>query len=419
MLAAFVSFLDRQILTLLVAPIEADLKISDTQIGVLQGFSFAVFFSVMAVPLGWLVDRFHRWRVLAVGVALWSLATIASGLAQSYHQLLAARMMIGIGEASLMPAAYSLLSDYFSPEARGRAFGVFSLSSFAGGGGSLLLGGIVLHALGAAASVTLPGFGQVPVWRATFVIVGIPGLIVATVLATRHDPPRGSRGDSPGSSGAIAFLRYVRQHLGTFTLVWAAYTLLVFAGYTFIPWAPVHFGRRFGLTPGSVGTLVGTLQVVSGGAGALLAGWLADRWTHQSRKGAKFRVSMIMWLGGLPSLVLFSLTDNFSLAIIGFTAFTLCDTVGYVSAAAAIQDMVPSEFRGLTTASWYLVTGVIGIGGGPVATALLSTHLSQRGDQLGPAMLLAAAPAMLLGLIVTLAGLRPYDALRALRSRSP
>jgi MFS family permease len=414
MLASLVSYLDRQLLTLLVDPIKADLHISDTKIGLLQGFSFALFFSIMAMPLGLLVDRTLRWRIVAAGITLWSLATIASGLVRSFEALLVCRMLVGIGEASLMPAAFSMLADYFPPHQRGRAYGVFTLSVFAGGGGALLLGGAILRALGNTAFIDL-GFlgGTRAVWQAAFVVVGLPGLLVAAAAAAMREPVRidsaaiAAEGGQPQS-----LIRYLRMHRVPFFWVWTGYSFMSFAAFSVLPWIPAFLSRTYALTPAAAGAMTGSLQMAGGIIGALVAGVLGDRWTWDGRRGGKFRLIFIFLVIGPVSLTIFALTGHLGAAAAALFVFSVANAISYASGPAAIQDMVPSSLRGRVTAFWYLVTGILGVGAGPMGTALASDYLYPSAPELGNAMLTAAIPAFALGLLCALAAVRSYDKLR-------
>ncbi len=165
MLAYVFSFVDRQVLVLMIEPIKRDLHLTDTQFSLLNGFAFSLFYAVMGLPVAYLADRYARPRIISLGIALWSIATALCGLSQHFVHMFVARMGVGVGEAALSPGAYSMLADYFPKEKLGRAIAVYSLGSFIGGGVAFLIGGYVIALLKHASAFTLPIVGQVHACR--------------------------------------------------------------------------------------------------------------------------------------------------------------------------------------------------------------------------------------------------------------
>jgi MFS family permease len=204
-MAAYVlSFVDRQILSLLIGPIQADLGISDTQFGLLHGFAFAIFYATLGVPIAGFSDRMARPAVISAGIAVWSLATAACGLAGSFAALFGARVMVGAGEGALSPATQSLIADLFSREKLGRALAVYSLGSFVGAGLAFVAGGAVIAAATAHGTVHIAGLALRP-WQLCFMIVGLPGLLLALIVAmTVRDPRPSASGKRAASRRASA-----------------------------------------------------------------------------------------------------------------------------------------------------------------------------------------------------------------------
>ena len=182
------NFIDRQILSILAVDIKADLDLTDGQLGFLGGAAFAVFYALFGVPLGRLADRWHRVRLLTIGLALWSAMTAASGLARNYLTLSLARMGVGVGEATASPTAYSLISDYFPAKKRGTALAIYSSGLYLGGGVSLLIGAKISKVWDAA--YPGGGMGGLVGWQAAFLAVGLPGLLLAVWVATLREPHR-------------------------------------------------------------------------------------------------------------------------------------------------------------------------------------------------------------------------------------
>src|ERR1700734_2488400 len=211
------AFVDRPILSLLVGSIKRDLGISDTRIGLLQGLSFALFYTVMGLPLGRLADTRSRRNLIAAGVVVWSLFTSACAIAKSFWSLFFTRIGVGVGEAGLSPAAYSLISDYFPPERLGVAISVYYMGVFLGSALALLVGGMVVAVMALIPTVTLPAIGTIASWRVTFLIVGAPGLLGALLVYTIREPLR--KNLLRNVDGAAAHLSFA-QAIGQLRLRW-------------------------------------------------------------------------------------------------------------------------------------------------------------------------------------------------------
>ncbi|HGF4019354.1 TPA: spinster family MFS transporter, partial [Burkholderia cenocepacia] len=289
MLAYIFSFVDRQVLVLMIEPIKRDLHLSDTQFSLLNGFAFSLFYAVMGLPVAYLADRYARPRIISLGIALWSVATAACGLSQHFVQMFVARMGVGVGEAALSPGAYSMLADYFPKEKLGRAVAVYSLGSFIGGGIAFLIGGYVIALLKHASAFTLPVVGQVHAWQVTFLIVGLPGILVALLFAaTVRDPQR--KGLAQDRSGAVRrvsmrdSLRFVGTHRATFACHYLGFSFYAMALYCLLSWTPAFYIRRFGMTAVEAGYTLGIVLLVANTAGVFCGGWLND-WLLRRGRG--------------------------------------------------------------------------------------------------------------------------------------
>lgn len=191
MLAYIFSYVDRQILVLMIEPIKADLNLTDTQFSLLHGLAFSLFYALIGLPIVYLADRFSRPAIISMGIIIWSIATAACGLSKNFIQLFLSRMSVGVGEAVLSPAAYSIFSNLFSKRQLGRAVGVYSIGSFIGGGLAFLVGGYVISLLKGTTLVDIPILGMLRPWQVAFIIVGLPGVLIGIVFAlTVRDPER-------------------------------------------------------------------------------------------------------------------------------------------------------------------------------------------------------------------------------------
>ncbi|HVL21596.1 MAG TPA: MFS transporter, partial [Amaricoccus sp.] len=282
LLAYVLAIMDRQILTLLVGPIQQSLGVNDTEIGLLHGFTFAAFYAVMGLPIARMIDRGNRPAIIAIGIALWSLATAASGLATEYWHLVAARTGVAVGEAVLIPGAVSLLADLFSPDRRGRAMGIFGAGAPVGAGIGLLAGGLLLGLFTASPAV-LPFGGELLPWQATFIALGLPGLFVALLMLFVPEPRRKAAARNVPTVGVplSSTVDFLRSHRRTFSAIMLGAGFLYLAIYGWLGWAPTYFVRELGWSYPQVGKALGIILTVAGPLGALGGSWLADSWRRK------------------------------------------------------------------------------------------------------------------------------------------
>lgn len=271
--AYMLSFVDRQILNLLVEPIRKDLAISDTQISLLQGFAFVATYILFSIPLGRLVDTGRRTFLIAGGITFWSLATAACGLTRSFGGLFAARACVGIGEATLTPAAWSLIADHYPPDKRATPISVFLMGPYLGAGMALILGGQVMGMLSEVEAVALPLLGDVRPWQLTFILVAAPGLVFALLMMLVPEPARkGLLPDAPRSRPVG--LREIGTFICSRGRIYAALLLgvpcLIVILYGLQAWVPTYLVRVHGMSLSAAGLGYGTIALVAGSAGVLL-----------------------------------------------------------------------------------------------------------------------------------------------------
>jgi MFS family permease len=409
MITAIVSLLDRQILTLLVQPIKADLGVSDTQVSLLQGFAFALFYTFMGIPLGLLVDRVNRRNLIVFGVLVWSAMTIACGLSRGFWTLFLARVGVGIGEAVLHPAAYSLMSDYFAPASRGRAFSLFSAAGTLGIALSWVFGGAVLSWLGNVGSMVLPALGQLPTWKIVFLTAGVPGLVLIPLLLTLREPTRRERAGLSGTRGLTAMRAFLKQNRRAVGLVLIVNALIALAGYGVIAWMAASFVRVYGVKLGTAGLLCGLIMGAAALIGAPIGGYFADRFTAQGRIGGKMLIPVFSGVLGAAAFSAWWLVNDLYVAVVlGIVAFSI-QVATTSTAGAALTDLVPNELRGQLSAVFLLVTGVAGIGLGPTSIALVTDHLFHSEVSVRYSMIVVAAPCLLLAALLSWVGRRVYS----------
>lgn len=411
------SYVDRQILSLLVGPMKRDLGLSDTQVSLLMGTSFAVFYSVCGIPLGRLADSRSRRAIIAVGLVLWSAMTASCGLARHYWQLLLLRMGVGVGEAALGPAAYSMITDSFAPRVLATAISVYSTGIYIGSGLAFVLGGVVIGAVSDGAPLTLPFAGEIRPWQLVFFIVGLPGLLMTLLLFTIREPLRrgaqaGRAGNSLPLSEVIAYLRENWQTIACHNL---GFALLAFSSYGIGAWVPAFLQRTHAMSAQSAGVSYGVIVMLAGTAGIVFGGRLADRLAERGYRDAKLRTGIIAALAGLPFGLLFPLVPSAELALLALIPAAFTTSMPFGCAPAAIQEMMPNAMRGQASSIYLFVINLIGLGLGPTCIALCTDHLFRDDAALRYSLLLVSTAAHLAAAVLLFAGLKPFrDSLQRL-----
>ena len=386
------SFVDRQILSLLVEPIKNDMDLSDTQIGLLMGASFAIFYSTMGLPLGWLADNMPRKYLLGAGLAIWSAATALSGLAQSFRHLFIARILVGAGEATLGPCAISLISDVMPPAQRARAIAVYSSAlSFALAIAYLLGGQIMKFADGLDLSF-IPFMADLRSWQLVLIIVGSPGLLIALLVLTLKEPNRQYIQKNPvkGLDSIKRTFAYFGDNKNLFFklfLLPVTMTIITYS-HNFIP---SLFQREYGWSPVTLSVYIGTIIGLVGPCSTFFGGWLIDK---MHSKGIDDAGIIIMRIGGIimvPTCIAMPLMPSPQLALIVY-GLSLCGvTLITVSAWSSILRIVPPELRGQATAIYLMVISMFGLMLGPTLVGVFNDFVFVGSDQLDLSMAMVSA----------------------------
>jgi len=291
---AALSYLDRQIITLLVDPIKADLGVTDTQIGFAQGIGFVLFYAIAGIPLGMMADRYSRRLIIFGGIVVWSLATAACGLASSFEELLIARLMVGAGDAALLPAAYSLIADSFERGRLATAMATFSLGSIAGGAISLAIGGALAGLAGDLAGGNLPFFGERAQWQVVFLIVGLGGLPFSLLVFLIREPPRVRPGQSAHAAPQQGFRAAFRANRRFYLLHFAAFSVMAMPAAATAAWTPTYLQRHFELPVATVGLILAAKSLLTGTIGMLGSSMLADRLFRKGYSDAHLRIYIVL-----------------------------------------------------------------------------------------------------------------------------
>lgn len=368
-LANVSGFVDRQILALLVEPIKRDLGVSDTQVSLLMGLSFAVFYSLLGIPIGRLADRGSRRVIVAAGAVLWSVMTALSGLARSFGSLFALRVGVGVGEATLGPSAISLIADAFPRERRGSAMSVYMLGTFLGSGIAYALGATVVGLAETQGSVTWPIVGEIRPWQTVFVMVGLPGLLIGALALTMTEPPR------TGVAPVVPFaqvLRYFGAHRRTMLLLSFGFATSAAVNYGIAAWLATFFVRTHGWTAARAGTLQGILTMTVGVGGTLLGGWLSDRWVRRGRSDAPLIVGILAAVGMLATASVYPIVPSAAVAVALLVPVNLFAAMPWGAANAAVAEALPARMRGQGSAVYFLVVNLCAGAIGPTAVALMT-----------------------------------------------
>ena len=412
-LAYIFSFIDRQILSLMVGPIQKDLGIDDIQMSLLMGLSFAVFYTFFGIPLGRLADTRSRRVIISVGIAVWSIMTAGCGLARTFWQLAVMRMGVGVGEASLSPSAYSLISDYFRPERRSTAMSVYSMGIYIGAGLAFILGGSVMELVSGQESTVLPWVGPVRSWQLVFLVVGLPGLLVSLLLLTVREPvrmgvPRNADGSTITAPTSRAVWSYIGKNYATFLYLTLGTGMVALYSYGANAWIPAMLIRRYAWTPRNTGLVFGSIVAVAGTLGIVSGGRLADWLRQRGYADSNFRVALLGTIAGLPFVLLFPLdpTGNAVAGLLVPAVFFMSMPFGV--APAAIQQMMPNTMRAQATAVYLFVINIMGIGLGPTIVAALTEKVFRNTQSVHLSLLTVGAGSFALAIILLWAGIKPY-----------
>jgi len=407
-IAYIFSFIDRQILSLLVAPIRRDLHISDTQMSLLMGISFALFYCLFGFPIGRMADSRSRRNIITAGVFTWSLFTAGCGLAASYLQMFVMRVGVGVGEAALSPPAYSLMADSFPPRRRPLALSVYGMGMFIGAGLALVLGGIIVARTSSGGIITLPLLGlSIFPWQLTFFIVGLPGLLIAALVLTVREPLRKER-QSGTATPVNAVIAYIKEHRATFAYHHVATAMMSFGYYGTAAWIPSFLIRTYGWSAGRAGLVFGTVVTVFSSLGILSGGLFCQALAHRGYRDAHFRVGLTVALLLLPAAVLYPLMPSPWLAIALLVPFAFLSTMIFGVAPAALQVVVPNEMRAQVSAMYLFVVNIIGLGLGPTVIAVLTDHVFHNDNMLRYSLLIAGTGAYLVSALLWWLGLKPF-----------
>jgi predicted MFS family arabinose efflux permease len=357
------NFIDRQIIGILAGPIKAELNLDDTQLGLMGGLAFALFYTALGVPIAWLADRRNRVAIVSISLAVWSAFTAVCGLAGNFWQLFLARVGVGVGEAGGVAPSYSLIADYFPPQERARALAAFSFGIPIGSALGVLFGGLI------AAHID---------WRWAFIIVGFAGLLLAPLMwFTVKEPVRGRydpKTATPQPAPAIGAVLKELAAKPSFWLLSFGASASSIMGYGLIFWLPSFFERSFGLSLESRAWYYAAIIFFGGVAGIWLGGWLADK-LGQAKRSRYALVPAGAFILAAPAYAIGVMTNDL---VIGFVLFLIPQALSLVwigPVVAGVQGLVQPRARAVASALFLFINNLIGIGLGTLLMGRISDAL--------------------------------------------
>lgn len=411
-LAYTVSYVDRQILSLMVGPIRADLDLTDTEISLLHGMAFALFYTFMGIILGWLADRKNRRNLIMGGMGVWGLATAACGLAGSFGSLFAARTVVGVGEAALSPAAYSIIADYFTKSKRGRALGLYSAGIFVGSGLAYIVGGSAVELAGGLVESLAEAGYHFRGWQVVFVLVSLPAVLLLVLMTTIKEPVRRERGIV--TNDALADFKtgmraiWARRRLYVPIIVGISFTAVV--NYGFFAWIPSYFIRVFEWTPKEIGLSFGIILLTFGTTGMWVSGYLSDRLVAKGKVSGPITIALLGAVVGVVPAAIFTFFSDPNMALVCLAGYVFCFSFPAALGPVILQAITPNELRGQVSAFYLFVLNIIALGLGPTAVAMTSDYIFEDEMKIGLALSVMAVVVVPIAAVLLIIARRRLDA---------
>ncbi len=409
-----VTFMDRGILNLLVEPIKHDLKITDTQMSFLMGFAFIGFYMLLALPIARLADCKSRRVIVGVGIGIYSITTAFCGMARSFATLFLCRIGVGVGAACGTPATFSMLADLFPREKLARAMAVLNFGVSAGAGLALLIGGAFAAVFLNMPPKVVPLLGTLHGWQLTLIAVGLPGLLVALLMATVPEPKRLGPVLKSTDGGARKplplkhLLDFLRGNAAVFVPLLGGLVFSSIVGGGSRSWGAAFYMRTFHWTATQYGLVQGIVTMTAMPLGGFIGGLLCEMLAKNGRDDANMVVVTAGTILSVPGLILFPLmpTAALSIGVSAVSSFFLGWTAAPMN--AALQVITPNQMRGQITALFLFVLNVIGMGIGPTAVALVTDFVFHSEELIGRSMAFQALTLGLIGAVVTCLAVKPY-----------
>ena len=390
-LAQVFAFIDRQIPAMLVEPIKQDFNLNDSQIALLGGAAFSIFYAIMALPIGYAVDRYKRVNVLGTGIFVWSLMTTLAGLANSFGRLFGARIGVAVGEAVMAPVSVSLVSDYFPQNKQGKPMGVITAGVYLGIGATLIGGGYLIDYLTDIGGITIPGIGYFKPWQATFLLVGIPGILISIAAFILHEPKRLGLSKMQDNSKPINIFSHLKTNKTTLFPMFGGLIFMALIFYSFTFWAPSMMVRTYDLSLTEVGFTLGIITIIASILGTISSGTVVDYLRSKGHSDAPIRTGMFACIFATPAICLAPIVDSLFLtwALIGIYLFFISSfaPIGLL----AVSGISGNEVKGQMAAVHAFLMMAFGLSLGPQITAFFTDFVLMDESKLGYAIALTGA----------------------------
>lgn len=398
------SILDRLVLNMLVVPIQQEMGLSDMQISLIIGPAFAVAHGLFAYPLGWACDRFSRRKVLFGGFVIWSLATVSAGLSKTFGMLFVSRVSVGAAEASLMPAAYSMIADRVPRHRMTTAMSIFGMGPKLGNAFAFGVGGWVIAYTASVGSMSFPLIGEMSPWRSALILLGAPGVLLALLVFSFSEPLRRGASDvsirtqrAVAHLGQISFKDYVTQRKLLYALLLLGFSCTTMAALASLSWVPTYITRHFGLSPKDYAPALSVVYAV-GALTMILKGLFIDWMMKRGYKDAHIRFYSFILILALPAIGIAFTTDDFKVFVLAYAVLDiiLLNSVFYVS--ATIQLMSPTHLRGRVMGMFILVVGTVAPTLSPPLVAALTQYVFKDPALLGYSLICVSATGVVLAI---------------------
>lgn len=409
-LANISSFIDRQILALLVKPIKRDLHLSDTEISLLMGLSFALFYTLFGIFIGRLADTKNRKKIIMMGVSIWSLMTVLCAGVGNYFQFFMARMGVGVGESTLSPSANSMIADLFPKDRLATATSVFTMGVFLGSGLATLIGSGIVANLPTEGMMNIPIFGEIFPWQIIFLYVGLPGLAIVLLMIFIKEPPRTNSLQKNGQNAKLSLresLKIIFTHKKTYLLICFTIACQAMINYGMNAWVPTFVNRTYGWEVPRAGFFYGVVSCCAAIGGALSGGWLADKWVKKGILEGRLRVSVIgISMGILGFVATLMPTAELAILLLAIPVFGLAMPFG--AATAAIQEIMPNQVRATASSILLFIVNLVGMGIGPLLVAQFTDSVFKDEGMIRYSLMMLFLVGGSVGLVLSILVLKPY-----------
>ncbi len=382
------SLIDRQIMSMIVVDMKADMGLTDFQISLLQGLAFALFYGIFGLALGSIIDRYPKRVVVYICITFWSLSASITGLARSYGTMVFARMGVGAGEGGVNPASQSLIASLFPSGKISLPMSIFAGSGSIGMALSYLIGGALLDAV---SKHSFPGLEGLAPWRQVLVITSVPGVAIAFLAFTLTEPSAAKAKQRDNRTSWADFGRFLMKERDLYGRLLVGYGLTALMTYSVISWAPTYARRVLDMTPTTVGAFLGAIDLVGGIVGMAALGWIVDRQFSRGHHDFVVRTYLVSVALTLPLTILGFLADRADLYIVAMIATKCVLCTCYGPGMAILQIVTPPAFRGRTAALMLLTIAMFGYAAGPVSAGAVTDFVFHDAAHVGASLAVVLA----------------------------